>query len=74
MNIRQLEIDLDNAWWGHGDIKYEDKVATIKAMGYKVYRNSEGIHKVVKQNTTYDPSDIFDAFGGIFGNIFSGKD
>ena len=45
MNIRQIEIDLDNAWWGHGDIKYEDKLSSVKLMGFRVYRNSEGKHK-----------------------------
>lgn len=66
MNIRQVEIDLDNAWWGHGDIKYEDKLKTIKGMGFKVYRNSEGKHKVIQ--STNNMGD----FGDIFNDIFSG--
>lgn len=69
MNIRQLEIDLDNAWWGHGDIKYEDKVATIKAMGYKVYRNSEGKHKVKPDNTgeSFFGTDGLEYLKSLFG-------
>ena len=62
---RLYQLDID---------KYLSECETWKRYGYKIYRNSNGKHKVVKQNTTYDPSDIFDAFGGIFGNIFSGKD
>ena len=67
MNIRQIEIDLDNAWWGHGDIKYEDELNTIKAMGFKVYRNSEGKHKVVQNSSNSGD------FGDIFNNMFGGK-
>lgn len=66
MNIRQIEIDLDNAWWGHGDVKYEDKLNCIKGMGFKVYRNSEGKHKIVKTNNGMGD------FGDIFNDIFSG--
>ena len=64
MNIRQLEIELDNAWWGHGDTEYEYKLSAIKMMGYKVYRNSDGKHKVV-QNT--EPNNFADIFYSMFG-------
>ena len=67
MNIRQVEIDLDNAWWGHGDIKYEDKLKTIKGMWFKVYRNSEGKHKVIQGTNNMG------GFGDIFNDIFGGR-
>lgn len=54
MNTRQIEIDLDNAWWGHGDIKYDDKLQSVKLMGFKVYRNQDGKHKVVKNLNSGD--------------------
>lgn len=66
MNIRQIEIDLDNAYWGHGDVKYDDKLSAIKGMGYKVFRNSEGRHKVKPPENV----DIYSAFGEVFGDIF----
>lgn len=72
MNIRQLEIDLDNAYWGHGDVKYEDKLSSVKMMGFKVFRNSEGRHKL-QQVEGEGATDIYSAFGGIFGDIFGGK-
>lgn len=54
MNTRQIEIDLDNAWWGHGNIKYDDKLQSVKLMGFKVYRNQDGKHKVVKNPNSGD--------------------
>lgn len=64
MNIRQIEIDLDNAWWGHGDIKYEDKLSSVKLMGFRVYRNSEGKHKVVATN---NDNDFVASLSNLFG-------
>ena len=69
MNIRQLEIELDNAWYGHDGVNYDAKLASIKAMGYKVFRNPEGRHKLQK---TADNNDWYGVFGEIFGNIFTG--
>lgn len=43
-------------------IKYLNYLSSIKDAGYKVYRNDNGKHKV--------KSNIYDAFGGIFGDIF----
>ena len=68
-NIRQLEIELDNAWYGHDGVDYDDKLATIKMMGFKVYRNNEGRHKL-KKTEDGDWSNMFD---GAFGDIFGGK-
>ena len=65
MNTRQLEIDLNNAWWGHGNEKYEDKLQSIKMMGFKVYRSNDGKHKVVKNP---DSGDFTDFFNSMFGS------
>lgn len=64
-NDRWLEIELNNAWWGHGDVKYEDKLMSVKIMGYKVFRDSQGNHKVQKVNN--------DSAGNIFDLLFGGK-
>lgn len=66
MNIRQLEIELDNAWYGHDGVNYDAKLASIKSLGYKVFRNPEGRHKVQKIKT----EDWSNAYGGVFGDIF----
>lgn len=66
-NDRWLEIELNNAWWGHGDVKYEDKLMSVKIMGYKVFRDSQGNHKVQKVNND-NAGNIFDLlFGGKYG-------
>lgn len=52
MDNRQIEIELNNAWWGHGDKKYEDTLLSVKLMGYKVFRDSNGNHKIQKTNNS----------------------
>lgn len=49
--------------------KYETEVAVLKKIGYKIYRNPDGKHKVIKP---MKQDDIYSAFGGIFGDIFKG--
>ena len=44
--------------------QYMDYLQKVKNAGYKVYRNGAGKHKV--------EFDFDGAFGGIFGDIFSG--
>ena len=64
MSDRQIEIDLNNAWWGHGDVKYDEKLLSVKMMGYKVFRDSNGNHKVQKTNNS-NMGDIL--FSSLFG-------
>lgn len=64
MNERQLEINLNNAWWGHGDTKYEDELSFVKMMGYKVFRDSHGNHKIQKSNN----SSMEDMLSSLFFN------
>lgn len=52
MDNRQIEIELNNAWWGHGDKEYRDTLLSVKLMGYKVFRDSNGNHKVQKTNNS----------------------
>lgn len=61
---RLYEFDID---------KYVKECDDLKRMGYKIYRNSEGKHKVVKPVKKEDYKTAFsDAFGDIFGEIFGG--
>lgn len=69
MNNRQIEIKLNNAYWSHNDKAYQEEVASVKMMGFKIMRNSDGDHKVVKKAIGYE---FPDAFGDIFGGIFNG--
>ena len=39
---------LDEYWRAGDFVKYDDQLKRTKDQGYKVYRNSEGKHKVVK--------------------------
>ena len=56
--------------------KYVSECDQWKRMGYKIYRNSEGKHKVVepaRPSDMYGDNDVYNAFGGIFGQIFRGQ-
>ena len=56
--------------------KYVSECDQLKKIGYKIYRNSDGKHKVVepaRPSDMYGDNDIYNAFGGIFGDIFGGK-
>ncbi len=55
--------------------KYVKECDDLKRMGYKIYRNPDGKHKVVepaRSSDMYGDNDIYNAFGGIFGQIFGG--
>lgn len=57
--------------------KYDKEVADFKAMGFKIYRNDDGLHKVVepvrKQNDIYSQMGMYgDVFKDIFGGVFGG--
>ena len=60
----ELEENLNRLYWTNS-AEYLKRLEVIKGMGYKVYRNSKGNHKV--------KMDMSSAFGGIFGDIFNGK-
>lgn len=60
---RLYEFDID---------KYVKECDDLKRMGYKIYRNSEGQHRIVepkKSNTNIFPDGFGDIFNNIFGNI-----
>lgn len=43
-----FERQLDSLYKNNNVIKYSTKVQDLKNMGYKILRNSEGKHKVLK--------------------------
>ena len=56
--------------------RYMSEVNYWKNQGYRVYRDSNGIHKVIEPTRFYkksNDSNIYEAFGDIFGDIFKGK-
>ena len=80
MGIDSITQELDRLYEFEMD-KYVSECDHWKKMGYKIYRNSEGKHKVVepvrpdlKYNAYGRPniSSIFpnDVFGDIFGGMF----
>ena len=59
MTLTEIKEELDKLYWT--DIKeYSEFLMKTKNAGYKVFRNSKGIHKV-------EP-----IFSDIFGQIFNG--
>lgn len=41
--------NLLDRYWVEDRVKYEEELQKTKAAGFKVYRNEEGKHKVVKR-------------------------
>ena len=46
---------------------YQEHLTMVKGLGYRVFRNSTGKHKL-----EINPNHLNEAFGGIFGDIFGG--
>jgi hypothetical protein len=70
VGVEVIKNELDRLYEFEID-KYIKEVDDLKRMGYKIYRNSEGKHKVVERSKPQQV-DIYSAFGGIFGDIFGG--
>ena len=60
-NIKDMENRLNTLYWTDSK-KYMELLDVIKGMGYKVYRNPKGKHRV--------QMDMSNAFGGIFKDFF----
>lgn len=66
-NIKAIEDELNRLYEYEID-KYLDECNVLKKMGFKIYRNSDGVHKVVK---SVRDSDVRNFMNSIFGtNIF----
>lgn len=55
--------------------KYINECNIFKGAGFRIFRNSEGKHKVVapQKAEPLKNDDIYKVFGGVFGDIFGGK-
>ena len=60
-NIKDMENRLNTLYWTDSE-KYMELLDVIKGMGFKIYRNSNGKHRV--------QMDMSNAFGGIFKDFF----
>lgn len=65
-SIEEIEARLNSLYFRNPK-EYKEQVEMFKGMGFKVLRNSSGKHKVQS-----NPNFIYEAFGGVFGNIFGG--
>ena len=59
--INEIEARLNRLYWTDNKA-YVEHLNMVKGMGYKVFRNSKGTHKV--------QMDMSSAFGGLFSDIF----
>ncbi len=75
MNVQAIEEELNRLYQYEID-KYVNECNIFKKAGFRIYRNSKGIHKVVppakKTKEPFNKVDFNEAFGGIFGDIFGG--
>ena len=61
--IEQIQNDLNRLYLSD-PVQYKERLETIKGIGYKVFRNSKGQHRV--------QMNMSSAFGGVFDKIFYG--
>ena len=76
MNIEVITTEL-NRLYTVDKTKYDKEVTDFKAMGFKIYRNDAGKHKVVEpvrqKNDIYSQMGMYgDVFKDIFGGVFGG--
>ncbi len=50
MDIRKLEYELDNAYKHQSNEIYQRLLNSIKTKGYRVYRDSQGRHRIIANN------------------------
>ena len=59
--LQEMQNDLNKLYWTDSK-KYQEHLAMIKGMGYRVFRNPQGLHKI--------ELDMSSTFGGIFNGFF----
>ena len=55
--------------------KYVEECEDLKKIGYRIFRNQDGKHQIIepsRPSDAYGDNDIYNAFGGIFRDIFKG--
>ena len=63
--IEDIQNRLDSLYWTNSK-EYMEHLNLVKGLGYRVFRNSKGRHRV--------KMDMSNAFGGLFDNIFNQKE
>lgn len=63
-DIKTIEEDL-NRRYIQDQKEYAKRVETLKGVGYKIFRNSKGQHRVEYNNDYFN-----EMFGGAFGDFF----
>lgn len=66
-SIEQMQQNL-NLYYKNDLEKYNRELNDIKNIGFRIFRNQNGDHKIQK-NENY----IYEVFGGVFGKIFKGE-
>lgn len=61
--IEDIQNTLNRLYWSDPE-RYMEHLNMVKGLGYRIFRNSKGQHKV--------QVDMSTAFGGIFNQIFNG--
>lgn len=64
-DIKTIEEDLNRRYF-QDPKEYLERVETLKGVGYKIFRNSKGQHKVEYNNEYFK-----EMFGGTFGGFFN---
>lgn len=62
--IKDIEINL-NTLYSRNDSSYAERLELVKTLGYRVLRNSQGLHKIEIRNDS-----IKNFFNGIFGGNY----
>ena len=62
--IKDIEINL-NTLYSRNDSSYAERLDLVKTLGYRVLRNSQGLHKIEIRN-----DGIKNFFNGIFGGNY----
>ena len=71
-NPKVIEDELDRLYKYEID-KYAEECNILKSIGYRIFRNPDGKHRVVEQarmNDIHNNNSIFNTF---FGELFGGK-
>lgn len=75
MGVQTIEEELNRLYQYEID-KYVNECNIFKKAGFRIFRNSEGVHKVIppakKTEKPFNKVNFNEAFGGIFGDIFGG--
>ena len=72
MAVEVIVVEL-NKLYTTDKVKYDKEVSDFKAMGYKIYRNEAGQHKVIEPVRKKKGMFGNEAIDSLFGDIFGGK-